>query len=291
MIQSMTGFGKAKHEDEKRIIDIEVKSLNSKNLDIRFKIPSQFSEKEFILKNELSKKLIRGKIECLIKVENKQKNTNNYIDKECVNNYYNQLKEIVVANNDSFENTDIYQIVMRMPEVVKVKNEEINPEEWFFIFKTAKNAIEELLKFRTQEGAVLEKDFINRINLIISLLNGIKVFETERTINLKNKFIKALEKISEIEYDKNRLEQELVFYIEKLDITEEKVRLENHCKYFLETINEDSPNGKKLAFIAQEIGREINTIGSKANNYNIQKIVVQMKDELEKIKEQMMNIN
>jgi len=290
MLKSMTGFGKAKYEDDIRIINVEIKSLNSKNFDIRLKIPSVYTEKEILLKNELSKKLVRGKVECTIEIENKQGESKNYIDKNVVSNYYKQLQEIIISNDDKVENTDIYQIIMRMPEVVKSKNEEIAPQEWLLVLETTQKAIQDIIEFRNQEGKVLQADFKNRINIINNLLVELEPFEIERTIDIKAKLTKSLEKLSEIDYDKNRLEQELIFYIEKLDITEEKVRLSNHCKYFLETINEEISAGKKLSFISQEIGREINTIGSKANNYNIQKIVVQMKDELEKIKEQMMNV-
>lgn len=290
MLQSMTGFGKAKYQDDIRVINVEIKSLNSKNFDIRLKIPTTYNEKEILLKNELSRNLVRGKVECSIEIENKKGESNNYIDKNIVNNYRNQLEEIVVLNNDNFDKTDIYQIIMRMPEVVKSKNEDIDPAEWKLVLETTQKAIDNILNFRDQEGMVLQNDFNNRISLIENLLSEIEEFEKERTVDIKNKLIKNLEKLVEIDYDKNRLEQELIYYIEKLDITEEKVRLKNHCKYFMETINEKISAGKKLGFISQEIGREINTIGSKANNYNIQKIVVQMKDELEKIKEQMMNV-
>ncbi len=291
MLQSMTGFGKANYEDDIRTINVEIKSLNSKNFDIRLKTPPTYSEKEILLKNELSKNLVRGKVECTIELENKQGKSDSFIDKNAVNNYYNQLKDIVVSNNNNdLGKTDIYQIIMRMPEVVKSKKDEIDPQEWQLVLETTQKAIADIQNFREQEGKVLQDDFNSRISLIDNLLSELEPFEKQRTIDIKNRLIKNLEKLSEIDYDKNRLEQELIYYFEKLDITEEKVRLKNHCKYFLETIGEKISAGKKLGFISQEIGREINTIGSKANNYNIQKIVVQMKDELEKIKEQMMNV-
>lgn len=286
----MTGFGKATLELQNKKISFEIKALNSKQLDISTKIPNYFKEKEIELRNEIMKHLERGKIELYISSEFFGVENNCKINQIAINEYYNELFKIS-ANLNINNSTDFLSIIMKLPDTVKSGNSELNENEWKNIFKTFLNVIQDLKKFRKHEGAVLEKDITSRISNILNQLPQIEVFENKRIDNLKKRMFQNLtQSFSDEQIDKNRFEQELLYYIEKIDITEEKVRLINHCNYFLATCNETESQGKKLGFIAQEIGREINTIGSKANDFEIQKIVVNMKDELEKIKEQLMNV-
>ena len=285
----MTGFGKAECELKDRKIIIEIKSLNSKNLDIYTKIPGIYREKELEIRNTISKILLRGKVEFVLYYEIAEDNKATTINSEVVKNYYNQLKEI--ATDLNIETSEqLLQIATRLPDTLNTEREEIDQNDWTKINETILEALNQLDNFRIQEGEFLKKDIEQRIKIINQYKEEITPFEVNRTEKIRNKLNESLNSLSDQEIDKNRFEQELIYYLEKLDITEEKVRLTNHCNYFTEMINEPESNGKKLGFISQEIGREINTIGSKANDSDIQKFVILMKDELEKIKEQMLNI-
>jgi len=286
----MTGYGKAECELKDRKVIIEVKSLNSKNLDIYAKIPGIYRNKELEIRSLISKKLLRGKVEFVLYYEITDDNKATTINSGVVKKYIQQLKTIA---DDLNLNTSeqLLQMAIRLPDTLNVENEEIDEENWSTIMDSVSKAIIQLDEFRTQEGKYLKEDIANRVKVIEEKKNEITPFEVNRTEKIKTKLKEnLLQVIDEKDYDKNRLEQELIYYLEKLDITEEKVRLTNHCNYFIEMLNEPESNGKKLGFISQEIGREINTIGSKANDSDIQKLVVLMKDELEKIKEQMLNI-
>lgn len=289
MILSMTGFGKANCEYSNKKFSIEIKSLNSKQFDLSVKLPITYKEKELEIRNELFHKLERGKVELYINVEYFTTDNHHSINKDVVISYIKQLNEI--SNEKEINNIDYLNIAMRLPDTIKTNNNEITDEEWNELNNCIIIATNHLIEFRKQEGEILYKDIYNRIKIIENCLSKISVFESKRIENIRNR-IQANQNnfFSNESIDKNRFEQELIYYLEKIDITEEKVRLKNHCDYFINTIKEDNSNGKKLGFIAQEIGREINTIGSKANDFEIQKLVVEMKDELEKIKEQLMNI-
>jgi len=291
MIQSMTGYGKATCDLENKKVTIEIKSLNNKQLDINFKVPFLYREKEPELRNNITKQLQRGKVDVFIYQEVLQSENVTKINPDIVKDYYEQIYNIAYDLNLKLSE-QIFSSIIRLPDSLKTESQEMDEKEWAVINKCFSEAIKNLKEHRQQEGAVLEKDIIKRVKQILNYLTGIKKFEKNRIDNIKSKIVKGLETSDDIniEFDKNRLEQELIYYIEKIDITEEKVRLKNHCDYFLENIQSKDSIGKKLGFITQEIGREINTIGSKANDFNIQKLVVQMKDELEKVKEQIMNI-
>lgn len=286
----MTGFGKTECELKDRIIIIEIKSLNSKNLDIYAKIPGIYREKELEIRNIISKKLQRGKVEFVLYYEITDDNKATTINSGVVKNYIDQLK--LIADDLNIETSEqLMQMALRLPDTLNVKREEINETDWEIINRAIINALNQLDEFRIQEGKYLKEDIEQRIKTIDDKKNEITPFEIARTEKIKEKLKVSLSNnVDGQNYDKNRFEQELIYYLEKLDITEEKVRLTNHCNYFLEMLDEPESNGKKLGFISQEIGREINTIGSKANDSDIQKRVVLMKDELEKIKEQMLNI-
>lgn len=289
MLKSMTGYGKTVCEYNGKKITIEVKSLNSKQADIYIKTPVVYREKETEIRNYITKKLERGKIEFSIYIENNGNNKNITINKELFAEYYEQLKKI---KNDLFpeQNPDWAGIIAQLPEILSQKNEELDEQEWKKVNCNIVETINLLDNYRTNEGKVLEEEVINRILNIEELQLQVTNYEKERIETIKNRISQNLyDFFGNDNYDKNRFEQELIYYLEKIDITEEKVRLINNCKYFKETCNENN-SGRKLGFIAQEIGREINTLGSKANNSDIQKIVVQMKDELEKVKEQLLNI-
>ena len=286
----MTGFGKAECELKDRKVIIEIKSLNSKNLDIYAKIPGMYREKELDIRNIISKKLQRGKVEFVLYYEITDDNKATTINSGVVKNYIDQLK--LIADDLNLETSEqLMQMALRLPDTLNVKREEIDENDWKIISRTIINALDQLDEFRIHEGKYLKEDIEQRIKTIDNKKNEITPFEIARTEKIKEKLKVSLSNnVDEQNYDKNRFEQELIYYLEKLDITEEKVRLTNHCNYFLEMLDEPESNGKKLGFISQEIGREINTIGSKANDSDIQKRVVLMKDELEKIKEQMLNI-
>ena len=290
MIKSMTGFGKAECELKDRKVIIEIKSLNSKNLDIYAKIPGMYREKELEIRNIISKKLQRGKVEFVLYYEITDDNRATTINSGVVKNYIDQLKS--VADDLNIETSEqLLQIAIRLPDTLNTERDKIDENDWKIISHTIINALDKLDEFRIQEGKYLKEDIEQRIKIIDDKKDEITPFEIARTEKIKEKLKVSLNKnVDEQDYDKNRFEQELIYYLEKLDITEEKVRLTNHCNYFLEMLDEPESNGKKLGFISQEIGREINTIGSKANDSDIQKRVVLMKDELEKIKEQMLNI-
>jgi len=291
MIRSMTGYGKAELELDDAKLSIEIKSLNSKQLDLNIRIPYSYNEKEMELRSILSKKLERGKISVFINREVLGESSNHKINKTLAKYFYKQVQEVAqeVGNEHSEE---IMSIVMRLPDVVKQVNEEVKDKDWKQLLEVTKNALDHIDEFRLQEGTILEADFSLRIGNILELLGRVEEFESRRIIRIKERLQQSLIKqIDESKIDKDRFEQELIFYLEKFDITEEKVRLRQHCDYFIETLdNKFISKGKKLGFITQEIGREINTLGSKANDSDLQKIVVQMKDELEKIKEQALNI-
>jgi uncharacterized protein (TIGR00255 family) len=286
----MTGFGKAVCELKDKVITIEIKSLNSKQLDIFTRIPAIYREKDLDIRNLLSNKLKRGKIEFNLIIEITDAKNAGKINAPVVKEYYKQLKEI--GNELKIDyNDSILGLIMRLPESLKIDKEELDDSEWKKVTDAIQTSLTSLNEFRNQEGAALKKDLLHRINKIEETIPKIKEFEADRIKSIREKLESSLNEYSEIEkVDTNRLEQELIYYLEKLDITEEKVRLRNHCTYFKEVIESSEPVGKKLGFIGQEIGREVNTIGSKANNHDIQKLVVEMKDELEKIKEQVLNV-
>ena len=290
MIKSMTGYGKAEFETGNKKITLELKSLNSKQLDINSRLPALYREKDIEIRKEISERLVRGKVDFSLYIENLGTQSNSAINEGIVSDYFRQLSGI----HDKLGlpiNENIMHSVMRLPDVVKTVYEELDEKEWETIFSNIKNVVSAVDQFRIQEGVALEKDIRSNINEILQLLNQVEPFEKQRLENIKSRITDSLNEISlNGSLDKNRFEQELIYYMEKLDINEEKVRLVNHCNYFIETLESDENVGKKLGFIAQEIGREINTLGSKANESNIQRIVVQMKDALERIKEQMLNV-
>ena len=290
MLKSMTGYGKARCELPTKIVSVEIKTLNSKQTDIYAKLPGMYREAETELRNVLAKKLERGKIEIIIWYDQTKLERKATINKAILIDYIKQLKEldelIEVPDNDT-----LLPIAMRLPDILTVEKQEFDPEEWAQVMSAIYEAINNLNQFRNQEGNNLETDILKRIQIIKELLPEIEKLESQRIERIRNRLSKNMtEFLGKDKIDSNRFEQEILYFLEKLDITEEKVRLQSHCDYFIETIHENAPVGKKLAFISQEIGREINTIGSKANDKDIQKLVVQMKDELEKIKEQTLNI-
>ena len=290
MVLSMTGYGKAVGTYKEKKINVEIKSLNSKALDLSTRIAPLYREKEMDIRRTLSKALIRGKVDFAIWIEKDTAVDATPINGALIENYYHQIKDIA-AKTGIPEPQDWFYTLLRMPDVTtKTDIEELSDEEWEVAKKTIDEAVRHLIEFRTQEGAALEKKFNEKVDNIEVLLHSIEPYEKARVPKIKEQIIKGLEQISEVEYDKNRLEQELIYYIEKLDISEEKQRLANHLKYVRETMKETGHGiGKKLGFIAQEMGREINTTGSKSNNAEMQNIVVKMKDELEQIKEQVLN--
>lgn len=286
----MTGFGKATCEFGNKKIVVEIKSLNSKQLDVSTRVSGLYREKDIEIRNELSQKLERGKIDLALYVDNSGKESVTQINQSVIESYYQQIKTL--SQNIGIEvPSNWFEVLLRLPDTMKTEMVELDDNEWVEIRKAIAMAIEQLSNFRTQEGKSLEAVFVNKIQHISQLLEDIAPFETERIEKIKTRLEENLASLSEkIDYDKNRLEQELIFYIEKLDVNEEKVRLSNHLSYFIETMRNEQSPGKKLGFIAQEIGREINTLGSKSNNSEMQKIVVIMKDDLEQIKEQVLNV-
>lgn len=284
MIQSMTGYGKEIIHLPAKTISIELKSLNSKGLDLNTRIPTAYREKEIEIRDIISKSLQRGKIDCLISIESLSEIASAQLNENIVKNYIRQLSDIV--NGDPVE---LLKMAVRMPDVLKVEKEELDEEEYKKVLSGLEKALKAVTKFRRTEGKTLEKDFQLRIENISSLLDEVSKIDEGRIDDVRSRLRKAVSELKE-EVDENRFEQELVYYIEKYDITEEKTRLTAHLDYFKKTLKSPESNGKKLNFIIQEIGREINTIGSKANHAPLQQLVVQMKDELEKMKEQTMNI-
>ncbi len=290
MIKSMTGYGKAETELENKKVTVEIKTLNSKQLDINTRMPAVYRPKELYIRNLLSEKLERGKIEFNVHVEQNGDALNYTLNKALAKKYHEELKELA-GNIDQDDFSNYLPILLKMPDVLKADKEDFNENEWLQIELVILGALEQLNEFRQQEGELLQKEISDRVRIIMDLLIDVEPFENERIDQIKARIQKNLEAIQlDANIDQNRFEQELIYYLEKIDITEEKVRLKQHCDYFLETIAGDGSLGKKLGFISQEIGREINTLGSKANEVNMQKIVIQMKDELEKIKEQLFNI-
>ncbi|MBF1618580.1 YicC/YloC family endoribonuclease [Prevotella sp.] len=290
MILSMTGYGKAVVAYKEKKINVEVKSLNSKSLDLSARIAPLYREKEMEIRRLLAQKLERGKVDFSLWVEKESTVDATPINAALVENYYKQIKAIS-ASTGIPEPEDWFTTLLRLPDVTaKTEVEVLDDEEWKVAQQAINEAIEKLTEFRKQEGAALQKKFTEKIDNIANLLKSIEPFEKSRVPKIREKIIDGLKQIPEVDYDKNRLEQELIYYIEKLDINEEKQRLTNHLKYFHETMKESGHGvGKKLGFIAQEMGREINTTGSKSNQAEMQNIVVKMKDELEQIKEQVLN--
>jgi uncharacterized protein (TIGR00255 family) len=290
MVQSMTGFGKATCENGNKKIVVEIKSLNSKQLDLSTRISGLYREKDIEIRTELSQQLERGKIDFALYIDNSGKESVSQINKSVLMAYYEQIKDI--SNSTGMEMpSNWFEVLLRMPDALKTEMVELDENEWVLIKSTINQAVSQLIEFRIQEGKSLEIVFLTKINRIAELLDQVAPFENERIEKIKLKLEENLQSISDkISYDKNRLEQELIFYIEKLDVNEEKVRLKTHLDYFIETMKHEKSPGKKLGFIAQEIGREVNTLGSKSNHSEMQKIVVLMKDELEQIKEQVLNV-
>ncbi len=288
MLFSMTGFGKAQGIIDKKKINVEIRSLNSKQADINTRIPHRYKERDLDIRSVIGNELKRGKIECFINYENLSEESSSTINIAIVNAYVKQLKEL---GSDTGE--DLLSIAMRLPDVMVTRKEDLQKEEGNAVLNLVKDAVVELKNYREQEGNVLAKELVSYVENIENLLEQVTEFEGRRITKIRERITKSLEEVVEKENIlQDRLEQELIFYVEKLDITEEKVRLKANCQYYLEILNEEGKDlkGKKLGFISQEIGREVNTLGSKANDADIQKIVVQMKDELEKIKEQTLNV-
>lgn len=284
MIQSMTGFGKSVTQIPNKKITVELKSLNSKNFDLNARIPSQYREKELDLRNIISNSLGRGKVDLSIYVEYTGEQTSTNVNTPVVKNYMDQLRGIVNASE-----VELLKMAIKLPDSLKTERDEIDEEEFNAIEIAVQEALTEINKFRSDEGGALEKDLSLRIANIRQLLEDVIKIDPDRVEAVRERLRKGIEEIKE-QADENRFEQEIVYYIEKFDITEEKVRLDNHLDYFQKTLDSKDSNGRKLAFISQEIGREINTIGSKSNYAPMQQMVVQMKDELEKIKEQILNV-
>ena len=289
MIQSMTGYGKAVVAFKEKKINVEVKSLNSKQLDLNTRIAPLYREKEMEIRQMVAEAVIRGKVDMSVWIEKDMAVDATPINAALVENYFEQMKSISDKTGIPMPE-DCFYTLLRMPDVLtKTETEVLDEEEWLVVREAVKEALKNLVDFRTQEGAALQKKFTEKIDNIACLLAEIEPFEKSRIERIKARIIDGLQQIPGVEYDKNRLEQELIYYIEKLDISEEKQRLANHLKYFRDTMNEPAGQGKKLGFIAQEMGREINTTGSKSNQAEMQNIVVKMKDELEQIKEQVLN--
>ena len=289
MIQSMTGYGKAVVVYKEKKINVEVKSLNSKQLDLQTRIAPIYREKEMEIRQMVAAAVVRGKVDFSLWIEKDTTVDATPINAALVENYYRQMKDIAAKTSIPMSEDPLYTL-MRMPDVLtKTEQEVLSNEEWVVARKGITEALDALVSFRTQEGAALQKKFTEKIDNIAQLLAEIEPWEKGRVEKIRQRITDGLQQIPGVEYDKNRLEQELIYYIEKLDISEEKQRLANHLKYFRETMAEPAGQGKKLGFIAQEMGREINTTGSKSNQAEMQNIVVQMKDELEQIKEQVLN--
>ena len=285
MIQSMTGFGKATLQLPTKKITVEVKSLNSKGLDLNVRMPSIYREMELSLRNEIALKLERGKIDFSVYIEVTGEQTSTKLNVPIVKAYIEQMRE-VIANADE---TELMKMAVRMPDALKTERDEIDENDWAEIQKVIKEGLDNIAHFRQDEGASLEKEFQLRIGNIRQYMDDALALDSERVQAIKDRLQTAISELK-VNVDENRFEQELIYYLEKLDITEEKVRLTTHLDYFIETIKSKEANGRKLGFITQEMGREINTMGSKANHAQMQKLVVMMKDELEKIKEQVLNV-
>jgi uncharacterized protein (TIGR00255 family) len=289
-MKSMTGYGKAICSLPGKKITIEIKSINSKQLDISLRLPPVYRDKDADIRSLASKVLERGKIEIFISVESLTGDTNYSLNKELAKRYFNDLKQLSEELGLPMTD-DVLAVLMRMPDVVKTQSEEAGEEEWLQIALAVEKAVGEVNAFRKIEGAALRGDMLDRIEIIQNNIPRIEAFEKERLEQIRRRIMSNISAFMEQEkIDTNRFEQELIYYMEKIDFTEEKVRLQKHCDYFILTMSEHAANGRKLGFITQEIGREINTLGSKANDAGIQKIVIEMKDEMEKIKEQLLNV-
>lgn len=285
----MTGFGKSVAKLENKLVTIEIRSLNNKQLDLTLRLPPLLRDNEPGIRAAIGRVAERGKVELTISIDFTGSELPASINRAVAIAFYNELKSLAAELGTGDQ--DLLPVVMKMPEVTRLSKDEISESEWNLIFAALEEALEQLDEFRKHEGNLLEQDFILRINTIQSLLKEVEPFEQQRNTELREKLRSSFaDFIENNTFDANRFEQEIIYYLEKLDITEEKVRLAKHCSYFLDTLNENVSNGRKLSFVSQEIGREINTLGSKANNADIQKLVVKMKDELEKIKEQLANI-
>jgi len=287
MIQSMTGYGKSVLQLPTKKVTIEIKTLNSKNLDLNVRIPSYYKEKELAVRKKLASGLVRGKIDFSIYVEMTADETSTVINKTVVNDYIQQLKNVLFTENNS--DVELLKMAIKMPDALKTEREELDEGEWELIEVAINEALKETIQYRIDEAASLEDDFKLRILNIRKYLEEVNGLDEERLHNVRERLQKAIDDLK-VEIDANRFEQELIYYLEKLDINEEKVRLGNHLEYFLQELDSPDSNGKKLGFIVQEIGREVNTTGSKANYAPMQKSVIQMKNELEKIKEQILNV-
>ena len=284
----MTGFGKAQAVCGDALVTVEVKSLNGKTLDASIKLPARFKELELEVRNIFSDCLVRGKLDCNISSEKCNLENTPLVNKEAFTNVYTNLKSL--ADSVGADTSNLLNYVLSLPEVRFAEQQELDDEEKALFLSTVRQAVKSLDEYRTCEGGILEKDFIKRVNLIGDLLKEVDKYETERCVRIKDRLFSKLKELTLDKLDENRLEQEMIYYLEKLDITEEKIRLRQHLDYFLQCLAQEECQGKKLGFIAQEMGREINTLGSKANDADIQVLVVRMKDELEKIKEQSANI-
>lgn len=284
MITSMTGFGKSETSILNKKIVVEIRTLNSKNIDLNFRVPHIFRELEPQLRGTISEQLNRGKVDVSVYIETDSGSNTKHLNKEVVNDYIKQLNQIHQGDR-----TEPLKIAVRLPDALRTEKEDLKKEEKEALIEVFSSALVQVNNYRKNEGAALEKDFNQRLEVLEKLLREVIQIDPERKEKVSLKLRNSLKQLT-VDIDQNRMEQELIYYLEKYDITEEKVRLDNHLSYFKEIMNQDQPNGKKLGFISQEIGREINTIGSKANHSGLQKIVVEMKDELEKIKEQLLNV-
>ena len=287
MIQSMTGYGKSVLQLPTKKVTIEIKSLNSKNLDLNVRIPSYYKEKELAVRKKLASTLVRGKVDFSIFIEMTADETSTTVNNGVVKEYMQQLRNVTQTGNSN--DVELLKMAIRMPDALKTEREELDENEWKLINQNIDIAIKEIVQYRTDEAASLEIDFKERITNIKAYLEEVKALDADRIENVKTRLKKAIDDLK-VGTDENRFEQELIYYLEKLDINEEKVRLANHLDYFLETLATPDSNGKKLGFVIQEMGREINTTGSKANFAPMQKAVIQMKNELEQIKEQILNV-
>ena len=285
----MTGFGKGEAVYGNKKFRVELRSLNSKQLDLSIKIPSKYRAIEAEIRAIITREIQRGKVDCFVSFESSVAETSAHINREAFAAYTKELREVCAMNSVAADGDYLLSAILRMPDVITSEEQDVSDDELKAIMDATTQAVEQLNTFRIQEGAILITDLFKRIDLIEQYRHEVEPFETARVEVIKNRIRENLEKHA-VDVDNNRLEQEMIFYIEKLDITEEKVRLDNHCAYFREVANEEDAPGRKLGFIAQELGREINTMGSKSNEANMQRLVVKMKDELEKIKEQVLNI-
>jgi uncharacterized protein (TIGR00255 family) len=289
MIKSMTGFGKGEAMVDDKKIRVVLRSLNSKQLDLSIKLPGKYRAAEAEMRSIITREVQRGKVDCFVSFEAATADTAAHINREAFKAYAKELREVCAENAVIADSDYFLKAILRMPDVITSEEREVSEAELAAIIEATKAACAELNNFRIQEGAILIADLLGRIDLIEKYRHEVEQFEGARVETIKNRIRENIEKL-QLEVDNNRLEQEMIFYIEKLDITEEKVRLDNHCNYFREVARDEEAPGRKLGFIAQELGREINTMGSKSNEANMQRLVVKMKDELEKIKEQVLNI-